>query len=65
MDYSKKNNIDIIHNNTTAVLEGIELKRKLKIPLIWHVHEIIVKPKVVSSVINTFMGMYANRISGG
>jgi alfa-galactose transferase len=62
VDYSKKNNIDIIHNNTTAVLEGIELKRKLKIPLIWHVHEIIVKPKVVSSVINTFMGMYANRI---
>lgn len=62
VDYSKKNNIDIIHNNTTAVLEGMELKRKLKIPLIWHVHEIIVKPKVVSSVINAFMGMYANRI---
>lgn len=60
--YSKKNNIDIIHNNTTAVLEGIELKRKLKLPLIWHVHEIIVKPKVVSSIINAFMGMYANRI---
>ena len=62
VDYSKKNNIDIIHNNTTAVLEGIELKRKLKLPLIWHVHEIIVKPKVVSSVINALMGMYANRI---
>ena len=62
VDYSRKNNIDIIHNNTTAVLEGIELKRKLKLPLIWHVHEIIVKPKVVSSVINALMGMYANRI---
>ena len=48
-DYAKGNGITLIHNNTTAVLEGIHLKRKLKIPLIWHVHEIIVKPKAISS----------------
>ena len=50
--YAKENGITLIHNNTTAVLEGIYLKRKLKLPLIWHVHEIIVKPKAISDFIN-------------
>lgn len=60
--YSKDNHIDIIHNNTTAVLEGIYIKRKLDIPLIWHVHEIIVKPKFISDFINMLMGRYADRV---
>lgn len=60
--YCKKEQIDIIHNNTTAVLEGMYLKRKLQKPLIWHVHEIIVKPKFISDLINFFMGIYANKI---
>ena len=61
-DYAKGNGITLIHNNTTAVLEGIHLKRKLKIPLIWHVHEIIVKPKAISDFINFLMGSYADKI---
>ena len=51
-EYAKENGITLIHNNTTAVLEGIYLKRKLNLPLIWHVHEIIVKPKAISAVAN-------------
>ena len=61
-DYAKGNGITLIHNNTTAVLEGIYLKRKLKLPLIWHVHEIIVKPKAISDFINFLMGSYADKI---
>ena len=60
--YAKEHNIDLVHNNTTAVLEGIYLKRKLKLPLIWHVHEIIVQPKVISDFINMLMGRYADKI---
>lgn len=60
--YAKDNGITLIHNNTTAVLEGIYLKRKLKLPLIWHVHEIIVKPKAISDFINFLMGRYADTI---
>jgi len=60
--YAKENGITLIHNNTTAVLEGIYLKRKLKLPLIWHVHEIIVKPKAISDFINFLMGRYADTI---
>ena len=60
--YAKENGITLIHNNTAAVLEGIYLKRKLKLPLIWHVHEIIVKPKAISDFINMLMGRYADKI---
>ena len=60
--YAKENGITLVHNNTTAVLEGIYLKRKLKLPLIWHVHEIIVKPKAISDFINFLMGRYADKI---
>ena len=61
-EYAKENGITLIHNNTTAVLEGIYLKRKLNLPLIWHVHEIIVKPKAISDFINFLMGRYADTI---
>ena len=60
--YIRENQIDLIHNNTTAVLEGIYLKRKLKLPLLWHVHEIIVKPKAISDFINFLMGRFADKI---
>ena len=60
--YVRENGIDLVHNNTTAVLEGIYLKRKVKLPLIWHVHEIIVKPKAISDFINFLMGRYADTI---
>lgn len=60
--YARQHSIDMVHNNTAAVLEGIYLKRKLKLPLIWHVHEIIVKPKAISDFINMHMGRYADKI---
>ena len=60
--YARGHSIDMVHNNTAAVLEGIYLKRKLKLPLIWHVHEIIVKPKAISDFINMLMGRYADKI---
>ena len=60
--YARQHSIEMVHNNTAAVLEGIYLKRKLKLPLIWHVHEIIVKPKAISDFINMLMGRYADKI---
>lgn len=49
--------IDIIHNNTAAVLEGIYLKKKLKAKLIIHCHEIIINPKFM----NTFYAKVFSR----
>lgn len=57
LEFLSKNNIDIdlLHINTTAVLEGIYLKKKLKVPMIWHIHEIIVRPKFLSIILNSIV----------
>jgi glycosyltransferase involved in cell wall biosynthesis len=54
--------IDIIHANTTAVLEGIYLKYKLHAKLIWHVHEIITTPKFMNVIISFLLGRFADEI---
>lgn len=58
----KSRKINLLHVNTVAVLEGIALKRKLKVPLIWHVHEIITTPKIIYKVTSMLLGRYANQI---
>lgn len=54
--------IDIIHVNTIAVLEGISLKKKLKAPLVWHIHEILQHPKLVVTVTNALVGIFSDKI---
>ncbi|WP_434520408.1 glycosyltransferase family 4 protein [Pediococcus sp. M21F004] len=58
----KGRKIDLIHINTLAVLEGIALKRKLRVPLIWHVHEIILRPRIVFFVTSFLAGMFSEKI---
>ncbi len=58
----KNRHIDMIHVNTIAVLEGIYISRKIKVPLIWHVHEILENPKVVYKATSFLMGMFATKI---
>lgn len=53
--------VDLIHVNTIAVLEGIYLKRKLNSKLLWHIHEIIEKPKIVSKILDFLVGKYADK----
>ena len=69
MKYSKKlaqiakeKQIDIVHTNTYAVLEGIYLKKKLKVKHIWHIHEIIVNPKIVYKFLCKIISKYADRV---
>lgn len=52
--------IDIIHNNTAAVLEGIYLKKKLKAKLIVHCHEIVKKPKFMNIFYAKAFSRYAD-----
>lgn len=42
--------IDFVHSNTLAVLLGAIYSRRRKIKHIWHVHEIIEKPRLVSKL---------------
>lgn len=45
--FAKKHSIDVVHTNTAAVQEGSIVARKLHIPQLWSVHEIIVSPNVM------------------
>lgn len=60
--FQKQNiEIDILHVNTTAVLEGIILKKMLNAKLVWHIHEILLKPKFVVSFLSFLIGCYADK----
>ncbi|EIF6290039.1 glycosyltransferase family 4 protein [Clostridium perfringens] len=58
----KREKIDFIHTNTTAVLEGVYLKKKLSIPHIWHIHEIIVKPKFIHKFLSFIVSRYSDEV---
>ena len=55
-------NIDIVHANTIAVLEGIYIAKKLKKPLVWHIHETLKKPRIVYKVTSYLVGKYSTKI---
>lgn len=59
---AKKRKIDIIHTNTAAVLEGIYIKKKIKSKLVWHIHEIIVKPKFVHYFLSYLISKNAEEV---
>ncbi|MFR0532307.1 glycosyltransferase family 4 protein [Limosilactobacillus reuteri subsp. suis] len=57
----KNKNISLIHVNTAAVLEGIYLKKKLKVKMVWHIHEIILSPAIVGKALNYLVGKYSDQ----
>ncbi|WP_316737854.1 glycosyltransferase family 4 protein [Pedobacter aquatilis] len=54
--------IDIVYSNTTGVLIGAFLAKKKKIKHIWHIHEIITKPKIFTKVLSFLVGKYSDNI---
>jgi glycosyltransferase involved in cell wall biosynthesis len=60
--YIQQNGIELVYANTTAVLLGAYLAHKNKIKHIWHVHEIIEKPKFLFLTIQWIMKHYTATI---
>ena len=60
--YAKENGLPLFTTIRLRYLREFISKRKLKLPLIWHVHEIIVKPKAISDFHQLLMGRYADTI---
>lgn len=59
----EKNNIDIVHTNTAAVLEGVYVKQKIKtIKHIWHIHEIIVKPAIIHKFLSFIISHFSDEV---
>jgi glycosyltransferase involved in cell wall biosynthesis len=60
--YIQQNGIELVYANTTAVLLGAYLAHKNKIKHVWHVHEIIEKPKFLMLFIQWIMKHYTATI---
>lgn len=57
---AKKYNVDLVHTNTAATLEGSFVSRKLHIPQLWSIHEIIVSPKIMYTVTSKLIAKYSS-----
>lgn len=54
--------IDIVHSNTLAVLLGAFYSKRYKIRHIWHVHEIIKKPKLISFLFPVLVDLFSDKV---
>lgn len=57
---AKEENIDLIHTNTAAVLEGCFVKSSCKLPQLWSIHEIIVSPKLMFRFTSALIARYSS-----
>ncbi|WP_395044445.1 glycosyltransferase family 4 protein [Flavobacterium sp.] len=61
-ELNKEHKFDIIYSNTLAVLLGVFYAKRRKIKHIWHVHEIIVHPKIIASTFPKLLYKYADSV---
>lgn len=59
-EIAREREIDIIHTNTAATLEGCFVSKKLHIPQLWSIHEIIVSPKLMFKLTSRWISKYAS-----
>ena len=52
--------IDIVHTNTAATLEGCFVSKKLHIPQLWSIHEIIVSPQIMYKVTSKLIAKFSS-----
>ena len=57
-----ENGTDVVYSNTTGVFIGAFLARKRKLKHIWHVHEIITKPKTFTKALGFLLRKYSDEI---
>lgn len=54
--------VSVVHSNTLAVLSGALWARWHHIPHLWHVHEMIVHPRIARRLFPLFLRLWADRI---
>jgi glycosyltransferase involved in cell wall biosynthesis len=54
--------VDVVHSHTLAVLSGALWARIRGIPHVWHVHEMIVNPRLVRSVFAWLLRIFATQV---
>jgi glycosyltransferase involved in cell wall biosynthesis len=59
----KGRKISIVHSNTLAVLSGALWAKWKRVPHIWHVHEMIVHPRLVREGFPILLRLFADRVA--
>lgn len=54
--------VSVVHSNTLAVLSGALWARRYRIPHLWHVHEMIVHPRIARRLFPLFLRLWADRV---
>ena len=54
--------VSVVHSNTLAVLSGAFWTRRYRIPHLWHVHEMIVHPRIAKRLFPLFLRLWADRV---
>lgn len=58
----REKQINKVYSNTTAVLVGAFAARAMNVKHIWHIHEIIEKPKWLSNLLGILVNKYSNTV---
>ena len=60
--FCAENDIQIVHSNTIAVLEGLSLKKVQGIKHVWHLHEMLDSPKIVYKVFSFLIRHFGENV---
>ena len=59
---NKKHHFDIVYSNTLAVSLGMIYAKKRKIKHLWHVHEIIIRPKIIAAIYPKLLMIFSDLV---
>ncbi len=60
--YIKKNDIDLLYNNTSTIISSTLAAYLSKIPIIYHIHEIPASSKIYTKFLVNFFTLFSNKI---
>jgi glycosyltransferase involved in cell wall biosynthesis len=59
---ARRHRARLVYSNTTAVQSGAVLARRLRLPHVWHVHEIVERPAPVARLIRRNLHAWSTRV---
>ena len=62
MQLARAQNVALIHSNTSAVWGGALAARRLNLPHVWHVHELITEPRMIRKLIAAMVNRYSTHV---
>ena len=59
---TKRHRPDVVYTNTLVLLAGAFFARSRRVPHLWHIHEVLLKPKLAARLFSFLLAHRADRI---